>query len=98
MLRWKLHSEQAALYDQMMTSSAPRYVLEIARRFGKTFLLVVIAVETCLRFPGSRVLYAAPTLKSLEEFVLPAFDKVTEDAPTDCRPIFNSQSGHWTFP
>lgn len=82
----------------MMASDAPRFVLEIARRWGKTFLLVVVAIETCLRNPGSRVVYGAPTLKHLQEFILPTFEKVIEDAPADCRPRWDAQAGHWRFP
>ncbi len=97
-LRWKLHPDQREVYDAMMASAASRYVLEIARRYGKTFLLVVVALEACLRFPGSRVVFGAPTLKHLEEFVHPAFEKICADAPADCLPKFNSQKGHYEFP
>ncbi len=72
--------------------------MEIARRFGKTFLLVVLACESCLRKPGVRVAFGAPSLKHLQEFVLPMFEAITRDAPDDCRPTFNHQSGHWRFP
>jgi len=97
-LRWKLHESQREVYDAMMASDAARYVLEIARRWGKTYLLVLIAIEVCIQHPGSRVVYGAPTLKHLEEFVHPAFEAICEDAPAECRPKFNSQSGHYEFP
>jgi len=97
-LRWKLHSDQLAVYLQMTASAASRYVLEIARRWGKTHLLAVVAIETCLRNPRGRVVYGAPTLKHLQEFILPAFEGLIEDAPAGCRPVWNASSGHWTFP
>lgn len=95
---WKLHSEQLALYNLILDTGASRFVLEIARRFGKTYLLVVIAIEVCLRNPGCRVVYGAPTLKHLEEFIIPTFESIIEDAPPDCRPWFDSKRGHWKFP
>lgn len=100
-LRWKLHSEQQLIYDQIAKAEADgeaRFVMEIARRFGKTWLLAVLACETCLRNPGVRVVFGAPSLKHLQEFILPTFDAVTADAPPDCRPVFHAQSGHWRFP
>jgi hypothetical protein len=45
-LRWKLHADQLAVYEQILASDASRFVLEIARRWGKTWLLATIAIET----------------------------------------------------
>lgn len=95
---WKLDRAQCDVYRSIFHSQASRFVLEIARRWGKTFLLVTIAIETCLRTPKVRVVYGAPTLKHLAEFVLPAFEAIIADAPPDCRPVWNSARGHWTFP
>lgn len=97
-LLWKLHADQLRVYWQIVESKASRFVLEIARRWGKTWLLCLLAIECCLRKPGARVVYGAPTLKHLEEFVMPAFEALIADAPSDCKPEFNQQSGHWTFP
>lgn len=94
---WKLHAGQLELYWLILATAASRFVLELARRYGKTYLFVVIAIETALQNPGCRVVYGAPTLKHLEEFVHPAFDAVCEDAPEDCRPRFNHATGHYVF-
>lgn len=97
-LRWKLHAEQLVLYLLILAGGHSRFVLELARRFGKTYLLCTIAVETCLQNKRCRVVYGAPTLKHLEEFVIPALEAICEDAPEECRPVFNAQKGHWRFP
>ncbi len=96
-LRWKLDSNQQGIYDHFY-SSRGRFVLECARRLGKTFFLCVIAVEMCLRRPRARVVYAAQTLKEVAEFVVPTIETISEDAPDDVRPTFNGQTGHWDFP
>lgn len=98
LLRWKLHEDQREVYDAIHAADASRFVMEIARRWGKTFLLAVIAIETCIRFPKCRVVYGAPTLKHLQEFILPTFDAVIEDAPPDVKPKWNASLGHWVFP
>ena len=97
-LFWKLHDDQLAIYQRIQGSKASRYVLEIARRWGKTFMLALIAMETCLQRPKSRVVYGAPTLIHLREFILPTFDALIADAPADVCPVYNTGSGHWTFP
>lgn len=95
-LRWKLHADQLEVYEQIEASTEPRFVMEIARRWGKSFLLAVIAIETCLRFPGCRVVYGAPALNVLQDFILPVFELVIEDAPPDCAPVWHE--GNWIFP
>jgi hypothetical protein len=97
-LRWKLDASQREAYDLFRGSTFSRVVLEISRRWGKTFLLAVIAFEECLRTPKARVVYGAPSLKHLGEFILPTFEKLNEGAPPECQGRFNGQSGHWTFP
>lgn len=97
-LRYKLHSDQRAVAEAILSSTYSRYVLEIARRWGKTWLLVVLSVMACLRKRGSRVAYGAPTAKALREFILPTFEKVTADAPDGLGGRFNSSLNHWEFP
>lgn len=98
LLRWTLHESQREVYDSIQESEAHRFVLEIARQWGKTRLLATIATETALRFAGCRVVYGAPTLKHLKEFIIPTIEEVVRDAPADCKPVFNASDGHFTFP
>ncbi len=97
-LFWKLHSDQKSVYAAMMLVTAARYVLEIARRWGKTWLFCVVAIEACLGGPKRRVVYGAPTLKDLQEFIIPTIEAIIEDAPAECRPHFDANKLHWTFP
>lgn len=92
------HHDQLDVYRQIQASESRLFVMEIARRWGKTWLLVVMAVETCLRNPGGRVVYGAPTLKHLKEFILPIFRTVIADSPPQFRPVWNASDSHWVFP
>lgn len=96
-LAYKLHADQRSVHYAIEERKATREVLEIARKWGKTTYLVVRAAMRCLAKPKVRVVFGAPTLKHLEEFILPVIGEVTEDAPPDLRPRYNSQSGHWEF-
>ena len=97
-LTFLLHSGQKEAWEAIQASGLSRYVLEIARKWGKTWFLVVVAAMQCLKKPGSRVVYGAPSLKHLTEFVLPVMAEITKDAPDAVRPEFSVQSGHWAFP
>jgi hypothetical protein len=95
----KLHASQRGVYALIVAAvaaGAARFVLEIARRWGKTWLLVCIAVETAIRKPGCRIVYGAPTLKDLQEFIIPTIEAITADAPEGLRWRFNSQTMHFT--
>lgn len=96
-LRFLLHRDQRLVYDAVQAATG-RFVLEIARRWGKTFLLIVLALEVCLRKSRARVVYGAPTLKHLAEFILPTLEKVTALAPENLRGKYNAQNGHWELP
>lgn len=97
-LRHLLHDDQVRALDAFEAAPGSRFVLEIARRWGKTWLLLVIAFMACLRKPRARVVYGAPTLKHLAEFVLPIFEQLRALAPVDVRPSYNAASGHIEFP
>ena len=93
-----LDSNQLTAYEALKASGASRYVLEWARRNGKTWLLNIIAIEECLSGPNRRVVYGAPTIKALEEFINPTFEAVLRTCPEHMRATYDRASGHWTFP
>jgi hypothetical protein len=97
-LRHKLDANQRGLYDEIQRNTRRRFVLECARRLGKSYLLCVLACEVCLRKPRARVVYGAPTIKEVAEIIVPIIEEICADAPPECRPEFNSQSGHYEFP
>ena len=89
-----LHSSQIEALEAYKNAPGSRFVLEVARRWGKTFLLLVIAFDVCFRKEKTRVVYGAPTLKNLQEFILPTFEKMREFFPAHMRPEFKTTTGH----
>jgi len=89
-----LHSDQLGVLDTWLNSTARRFVLEVARRWGKTYLLMCVALMVASRKPKCRVVYGAPTLKHLKEFVLPTLDTIASTAPEELRPRFNHSNSH----
>lgn len=99
-LDYVLHSDQRTVQEEIrraFTGSARRFVLEIARRWGKSILLVKHCCEQALRNPGGRIVYGSPTLKMLAEFVHPAFELVCCEAPEHLKPKWTESDKHYTF-
>jgi hypothetical protein len=109
-LRWKLSEKQQGVYDEMkaqlwgdggyLRPSGPqrRFIVKCCRRFGKTFINGVIAVELCMTLPHARVYWAAETAKQVKNMIAPNLRAILEDCPADLRPKYNAQDGVWAFP
>lgn len=95
-LRYLMHADQRRVFEHWQATRG-RFILEIARKWGKTWLLVLIAFMVCLWRPRSRVVYGAPTLKHLQEFILPVIDEICAHAPEEFRPVWSAARGHVEF-
>jgi hypothetical protein len=84
-LSWKIgaHTSQREVYQLLraLPRSKRLVVLEIARRWGKSFLGCLLALEDCLQNPGVNVFVLAPTLKHAANIVAPLVRQLTLDAP-----------------
>lgn len=92
-----LDENQVKLYQDIRESEGT-YVLEIARRVGKSHLLMCLATEECLRNPGARVVYLAQTQKAAREVSKKLFLPFVNGAPDDLRPTFAGLESSWEFP
>ena len=67
---------------------------EIARRWGKTVLAMLIVIEFCIRRPGSTGLLCTAFQNSIAEIILKILRTVFEpDAPPGYCPIYRSSKG-----
>ena len=82
-LTWKLHEGQRKVYNliQNLDPKVREVVLLISRRWGKSYLGCVMALEDCLRNPGGQVFIVGPTIKQTRRILTPIIRKITEDAP-----------------
>jgi hypothetical protein len=107
-LDWKLgrHTDQLSVYEQYRAWEAKTpatddagelarvFVLDIARRWGKTTLCLVWKLEDCIRQPGSTHTYGCAYAKDIADIVVPLMEELIADAPADVRPVFRrSQEG-----
>lgn len=101
-LSWKLFGYQLPIYqlvwDYIQNRRHIKHVLNIARRFGKSHTLCLIAIEYAIRNPGCQIRFAAPTGKMLRKIIHPAFKAICKDAPDDVKPLWKTQDGFYSFP
>jgi hypothetical protein len=101
-LEWKLYDYQLPIYRQVWdwieNRQALKHVMNIARRFGKSHTLCLVAVEYAIRNPGSQLKFGAPTAKALRKIIKPALRLILEDVPDDLKPQWKQEDGLYAFP
>lgn len=100
-LSFLLHKGQKDLYDLYHSSKIKKHVWLMARRFGKSHSLVILALEQCLKHPNSIVKIASPTKDQVEKNMRPLFRDILNfefgPCPEELRPEWNKQAGIYFF-
>ncbi len=97
-LQWLLQEHQLPIYHMLwdvINSNDPTetsYVINCARRYGKTFILCVIAIEFALQKKKRLIRFAAPTGSQLSKACWPSLDKIFETCPIDLLPKLNKNA------
>jgi phage FluMu gp28-like protein len=95
-LDWKLHKAQEILNQVFREARGQLFVGNCSRQWGKSYWGVVKACEVALSTPKAQIRYGAAFQSDLVDFIIPAFEKVIEDAPDECKP---KRVGHfYIFP
>lgn len=97
-LQFKLHSDQLKAYKQIKENPNKIIVINSSRRWGKSTLMCILAVEQCLQHPESIVKFLAPEAKQIRTILRPIMRDVLKGCPGDLRPTFKSQEGMYKFP
>ncbi|HEX8608469.1 MAG TPA: terminase family protein, partial [Pedobacter sp.] len=96
-LSWKFHAGQKVIDEAYRQVTAKLFVANCARRFGKTYWIVIEALQVARRVKNARIKIATAFLVDLEEFILPAFEKVLEDCPEDIKPRYLDSKKKYIF-
>lgn len=97
-LLWKLDSNQRALYKLFHESEHIIQTWLLARRSGKTYTLLVLALEQLIRKPRTIVKFLAPTRLQVQTIIRPLIMQITEDCPEELKPEFKTQDFIYYFP
>lgn len=96
-LSWKLDSCQKQLHNIIITATYDKIVLNCSRRLGKSFALLVTALETAIKIPNCQIKYAAPTAKMVKKIIEPTLVTILKDCPDDLKPKFDRHEGVYRF-
>lgn len=97
-LEWKLHQAQKKMLAAYIANNDPITVFACSRRFGKTYLLCVLAAETCLRKPNAIVKFVCPKKNQVKTNIQPLMTDLFKDCPAELRPEFKSNEFIYQFP
>lgn len=97
-LDWKLDITQQKIYQFFTNNPKKVVVLNASRRLGKSFSLVVLAIEACLKKPKSVVKFLQPKQNMIRINITPIFNEILEDCPKELRPHFNGKDNIYEFP
>ncbi|MBK7864354.1 MAG: hypothetical protein IPJ65_38290 [Archangiaceae bacterium] len=95
-LSFLLDDNQLEMQHSFRNSKSKYYVIECARRLGKSYYLCIEAVEFAIKHPRARILYAAPTNKDAQEIIAPLLEQICESAPF--RVKFDKNQSKFIFP
>lgn len=101
-LDYKLRSCQEAPYNQLWKVlkgeiKTNSYVVNCSRRFGKSFILVLITIEFALRYPMSQCRYAIPVAANYADMLMPSINYILQDAPLSLNIIHLKSEKRITF-
>ncbi len=94
---WLLHSGQFSLYKSYFDCKEKIVVWNCSRRFGKSFALCVLAIETCLKTPFSIVKYCCAIQNDAKNIIRPLIRQIIDTCPRELRPIYKTQERAYVF-
>lgn len=97
-LHWKLDSAQQQLYSKFKTSKYRKVVWNCARRLGKSYTLLIVALEYALQNPNTQIKYAVFTAVQGQKIILPTIRMILEDCPADIKPNYVKNDKCFYFP
>lgn len=97
-LKYKLHPLQQTIYDQFYGTNDYYTTMLIARQTGKSYILAILAIETCLRSPNAVVKFVTPKLRMIKNILNKNMKAILKDCPADCKPEWKENDKVWVFP
>lgn len=97
-LDYKRRSNQILMRDHILNSKTKIIPILASRRNGKSFEILMEAIELCNSKPYAIVKYICPRLKMVKTIVNVNMRIILEDCPDDMRPEWKENDKIWLFP
>jgi hypothetical protein len=97
-LNYKLHEGQKLIRRTIraLPATTRESLIFCSRRYGKSYLACVMALEDCLRTPNANVLFVGPSIKQTLDIVRLLFPEILADAPKGLVQVSKSEK-RWQF-
>jgi hypothetical protein len=96
-LEYKFHAGQDTIDEYYNNVKNKLFVVNCARRYGKTFWIAVKSIKKALSKENARIKIASAYQKDVIEYIIPTFEYVLVDCPDDIRPEFYSSEKKYKF-
>lgn len=93
-----LDQTQLEIYWFVRNNPSKTIFVDAARQLGKSFVMVVIAIEDCILNPAKRVNYIAKTFGALQKMLEQTMAFIASQAPPELRPMFVTSKSRWQLP
>lgn len=97
-LVYKLKGTQIDVYNAFKEANDDINVICCSRRFGKSFILCLLAVEECISRKDAVIKYACPTQKQVKEIVRKIMRPILDDCPPHLKPEWKEAEKLYLFP
>lgn len=91
------HATQMAIYEQMVMSTSPIFVINSARQLGKSFFLCGYALEFALQKKNAKICYLASTAKAVKKIIIPRIRDLLKDCPKELQPKYKINEQVYVF-
>jgi len=97
-LSYKLLGVQKEMREAIIEGSDKRVTILASRRTGKSYIMILSAVEVCNKNPGAIVKYVCPKQKMVKTIVRPIMRDILKDCPPTMKPEELVAEGVYRFP
>lgn len=97
-LSWKLDNTQSQVYNFYKESKSRIVVWNISRRVGKTYTLMILAIEECIKHPNTIIKYILPQQKMARQISKQIMREITIDSPPETKPEYKTNENIFAFP
>ena len=97
-LDYKLHSVQRKVKNDLKNAKKRTNTVLMSRRIGKTYLLMCMAIEICLKKKFAIIKYLCPEQRQGQRNLEEIMRVLLGDCPTEFKPEWYENKKEWIFP
>jgi hypothetical protein len=93
-----IRPEQEVIYDTVEAAKGIKFCLYISRRYGKSHVCMIKALEDGLKHKNWEIGFVAPYKEQLRRVYTPIMNTIFKHCPKSIKPVWKSELGGYLFP